>query len=540
VIACVAAFWDISNRKRAAQNLFDSEERLRLLVESAVDYAIFTVDRQNRITSWNAGAERQLGWTESEAIGRSGAIIFTPEDRATGEVEMELQQATDRGRAVDERMHIRKDGSRFWASGILTALVHPNGAIRGYAKILRDNTERRESQRHLEAALRASEALRSAAESANRAKDEFISTVSHELRTPLNTIRLWSKMLGSGKVPHEDWAEGIRMVDRAAITQQQLIDDLLDVSRMASGKMRLSAHPNRLTVAIKGAVDAVLPMAASRGVELESSLSEDIGIVRADPDRIQQVVWNLLTNAIKFTPSRGRITVTALRDKEVVEIRVADTGIGIKPEFLPHVFDRFQQAEVVTTRTHGGLGLGLAIAKQLVELHGGSIEATSEGEGRGSVFTVRLPLRSLTAELETESSDAVHKQGPGLGGLRVLLVEDDPGTRQATRRLLALHGATVRVATTAAQAREAHGIERPEVIVCDIGLPGEDGYALIRDLRHVERETGAPRVPAIAVTAFAREEDQKSALDAGFDQHIAKPIDEEALLSTLASLVDKQ
>jgi PAS domain S-box-containing protein len=540
VLACVASFWDISMRRRAAQKLRESEDRLRLLIESAVDYAIFTMGPDGRVASWNTGAERLLGWTESEALGMSGAQIFTPEDRATAQPEREMRTAAEKGCAQDERFHIRKDGSRFWASGSLTALPGPNGQVRGYAKIMRDHTERREAQKRVEQALRSSEALRAAAEDANRAKDEFISTVSHELRTPLNTIRLWSKMLGSGKVPHENWGDGIRMMERAAVTQQQLIDDLLDVSRMATGKLRLNIQPSRLCEAMDAAIDAVRPMAEARGVQLECSLDPKIGIVRADPERIQQVIWNLLANAIKFTPPGGHIDLAAVRVRDAVEVRVTDTGIGIKAEFLPYVFERFRQAEAVTMRTHTGLGLGLSIAKQLVELHGGTIAASSEGEGRGAVFTVRLPMPRVKRPFDGAEAVAANPEQARLDGLRVLLVEDDPGTREATQRLLEMHGAQVSVAESARAAQEAYTLERPALLVCDIGLPGEDGYSLLKGLRKLETDRQLPRVAALALTAFAREDDQKHALQAGFDRHLPKPVDPDTLLTTLAEMISKQ
>jgi two-component system CheB/CheR fusion protein len=537
VLACVAAFWDITARRRAATKLHESEDRLRLLIESAVDYAIFTTGPDGRITSWNTGAERLLGWTESEALGMPGAKIFTPEDRATGQPEREMRTAVEQGCAADERFHIRKDGSRFWASGSLTALPGADGKVRGFAKIMRDHTERREAQKRIEDALRSSEALRAAAEQANRAKDEFISTVSHELRTPLNTIRLWSKMLGSGKVPHENWGDGIRSVERAAITQQQLIDDLLDVSRMATGKLRLNIQPTRLQDAIDGAVEAVRPMATARGVQLDAHLDEKIGVVRGDPERVQQVLWNLLANAIKFTPEGGQIDLTAVRAGDVVELRVTDTGIGIRPEFLPYVFERFRQAEAITMRTHTGLGLGLAIAKQLVELHGGTITAASEGEGRGAVFTVRLPMPRLRKPLDDSASVAADPEQARFDGLRVLLVEDDPATREATQRLLEMHGVQVSVAESAQVAHDTYAVDRPKLLICDIGLPGEDGFSLVRRLRQLEADQDLPRVGALALTAFAREEDQKHALDAGFDRHLPKPIDPDVLLTTIAEMV---
>ena len=516
----------------------DSEQRLRLFIETVADYAIFTVDPDNRITTWNTGAERLLGWSESEAIGLPAEVVFTPEDRAAGEPEKEFRTAAETGSAADERIHIRKDGSRFWASGTLMAIRDANGTNRGFAKIMRDNTERRQAQENLERALRQSEAHRAAAESANRAKDEFISTVGHELRTPLNSIRLWTRMLSSGKLSDDDRAKALRIIERAALAQQQLIEDLLDVSRMESGKLRLALRPARLIDVIEGAVESLQSMLESRDLRLEQSLSDEIGLVSADPQRIQQVIWNLLSNAIKFTPNGGSIRITAGRADVDVEVRVTDTGVGISKDFLPHVFERFRQAEGITTRTHTGLGLGLAIARQLVELHGGTLSAASDGNGRGATFTVCLPLPRLH-ELDGEPAETVLGRVGTLNGVSILLVEDDAAVREAMRRLLELDGALVRVASSAAEAREAYLAETPDVIVCDIGLPSEDGLSLIRWLRRVEHDRNRKRVPALAVTAFARVDDERAALDAGFDKHVPKPVDEETLVASINERLKK-
>ena len=510
----------------------DTEQRLRLFIETVADYAIFTVDPDNRITTWNTGAERLLGWSESEAIGLPAEVVFTPEDRAAGEPEKEFRTAAETGSAADERVHIRKDGSRFWASGTLMAIRDGNGTNRGFARIMRDNTERRQAQENLERALRESEAHCAAAESANHAKDEFISTVSHELRTPLNSIRLWTRMLSSGKLSNEDRVKAIVVIERAAVAQQQLIEDLLDVSRIESGKLRLAVRPARLTDVINGAVKSVRSLLESRDLRIEQALSDEIGIVSADPARIQQVIWNLLANAAKFTPDGGSIRITAGRADVDVEVRVTDTGIGISSDFLPHVFERFSQAEGITTRTHTGLGLGLAIARQLVELHGGTLTAASDGEGRGATFTVSLPLPRLD-ELDAVPAGAVLGRAKTLNGVTIMLVEDDAAAREAMRRLLELGGAVVRVASSAAEAREVYLADTPDLIVCDIGLPSEDGLSLIRWLRRVEHDRNRKRVPALAVTAFARMDDERAALEAGFDEHMTKPVDEETLVASI-------
>jgi two-component system CheB/CheR fusion protein len=539
MVAAVATLFDITSQRQAAEQLRQSEQRLQLLIDSALDYAIFTLDLDNRIISWNRGAERLLGWSEQEALGRSGEIIFTPEDRAAGAPEHELETARRDTRAIDERVHLRKSGERFWANGMLMGVYADDGTLCRFAKIIRDETDRKAAEEKLQRALLEAERVRASAETANRTKDEFISTISHELRTPLNTIRLWARMLRSGRLPEQDRAEGVRMIDRSAEAQQHLIDDLLDVSRMSSGQLRLNLRSTRLSDAVRGAIEAVQPSADARTVTIVTKLSEDVGVVRADPERIQQVMWNLLSNAVKFTPGGGRIEVRMERHGSAVIISVQDTGIGIRADFLPHVFERFRQAEAVTNRQHGGLGLGLAIAKQLVELHGGSIDVASEGEGRGTRFTVSLPLpRSAggTAELSEEPNVLA----PGLDNLRILLVEDDPGSRDATARALQLRGAVVEAVADAPLAVAAYKRERPAVMILDIGLPGEDGHRLIARLRKLESAEQLTRVPAIALTAFARSNDRQRALAAGFDEFLAKPVDADVLASALLRLASHE
>jgi PAS domain S-box-containing protein len=504
-------------------------------VEKATDFAIIFTDPDRKVVVWNTGAARMFGWTRDEIVGRPIDTLFTAEDRALGIPRSELQQAALNGRAADERWHIRKDGSRFWASSVLASLG-PSADGRGFVKFMRDSTEHKLTEDQLYAATVAAKSAQAEAVTANKSKDEFISTVSHELRTPLNTIRLWTRMLQSDKLPDSDRLEGIRMIERAAIAQQQLVDDLLDVSRIASGKLRLALRETRLAGSIQDAVEAVRPVSENRGIHFSSQVADDIGIVRADPDRIQQIVWNLLSNAVKFTPSGGRVDVVARRERDVVEIKVTDTGIGIRKEFLAHVFDRFRQAEAGAARSHGGLGLGLAIAKQLVELHRGSIEANSEGEGHGTTFTVRMPLPGRSGSTEDSTAEK-RDPGVGLSGAHILLVEDEAGARDTTRRLLQEYGARVVAVESAAAAREAIAIQQPDVIISDIGLPGVDGYELLKSIR--SQSAGGARVPALALTAFARSEDRHMALSAGFDEHLAKPVDPDRLLATVARLARK-
>ncbi|MGH8217503.1 MAG: chemotaxis protein CheB [Steroidobacteraceae bacterium] len=368
LVAAVAAFWDVTARKQAESALRESEARFRMLVESAHEFAIFMLDETGRVVSWNRGAERVTGHSEQDILDRPLEVLFTPEDRAAHILDTELRRARAEGQAIDERWHIRKDGTRFWANGVLTIARDDHDVPRGFVVVMRDQTARKETDAFLQEALRSAQQLKTRAEGANRAKDEFISTVSHELRTPLNTIRLWSRIFVGGKVLPQQLIEGAKAIDRAALAQQQLVDDLLDVSRMASGKLRLAVRDTALREAVEAAIQAIRPAAENRRIQLTTDLSEEVGIVRVDPDRIQQVVWNLLINAVKFTPEGGRVAVRMARVEGTVEIEVRDTGIGIRPDFLPQVFDRFRQAEPGASRRFAGLGLGLAIAKE------GSIE----------------------------------------------------------------------------------------------------------------------------------------------------------------------
>jgi len=534
-IVVLATLYDITEQRRAATQFRESEQRLQLLIDSAIDYAIFMMDLDSRIISWNRGAERLLGWSEEEAIGRPGAMIFTPEDRGAGVPEKEIETARREGRAEDERVHQRKNGERFWASGVLMGVYDDKGTLCRFAKIIRDETERKRAEEDLQRALHDAERVRASAESANRAKDEFISTISHELRTPLNTIRLWARMLGSERLSEQDRIEGVRMIDRSAEAQQHLIDDLLDVSRMSSGQLRLNLRLTRLTDVVRSAIGSVGPSAEARKVQIALDLSDDVGVVRADPERIQQVLLNLISNAVKFTPGGGRIDVQVSRSGDDVILVVRDTGIGIRPEFLPHVFERFRQAEIVTTRQHGGLGLGLAIVKQLVELHGGSIVADSEGEGKGATFTATLPLPRKSGE-QREVSNHLRHSSQGVNDLRILLVEDDTGSRMATCRALELQGAVMDAVPNASLAMSAYTQMRPDAMILDIGLPGEDGYSLIARIREHEKAQGLSRVPAIALTAFARTHDRERAFAVGFDEHLAKPVDIETLVAVLLRL----
>ena len=383
-------------------------------------------------------------------------------------------------------------------------------------------------------------ALFSEAREANTLKEEFLSTVSHELRTPLSAMLSWLWMLRRKELDPEAAARAISAVERNARAQARLVDDLLDVSRIMTGKLHLDCRPLEVGPVVEAATDSLAAAAEAKAITLARLIDPATGPVLGDTGRLQQVIWNLLSNSIKFTPRGGHVEVRLCRVGSDAEVRVTDTGQGIAPGFLPHVFERFRQADASSTRTSGGLGLGLAIVHHLVELHGGSVEALSDGEGRGATFVVTLPLATRHDEQLARSSGAAAVEEAraaevpcSLEGLRVLLVEDEVDAREALSAIVSQAGATVAAVGTAGEALGRLVSWRPDVLVCDIGLPAEDGYALIRKVRALRPDQGGD-VPAVALTAYARASDRARALAAGFQVHLAKPLEPDQLLRVLA------
>ncbi|HEY0083160.1 MAG TPA: ATP-binding protein, partial [Pyrinomonadaceae bacterium] len=388
--------------------------------------------------------------------------------------------------------------------------------------------------------------LRAEAETANRLKDEFLATVSHELRTPLTAIVGWSSMLRTGNFDQPTTARAIETIERNALAQTQIIEDLLDVSRIITGKVTLDARLVELNAIIETALDSVRPAATTKGITLRSETARgiDLTTVWGDPARLQQVMWNLLANAVKFTQAGGEVTVRLSRAGAHVRVAVADTGQGISRDFLPFVFDRFRQADGTITRAHGGLGLGLAIVRHLVEIHGGTVSVESAGEGRGATFTIELPVAGDERDgaLETQKPVAARAEAATaaghvaeLAGLRVLIVDDEADSRLLLRTIVEQSGAKARVAASAAEALAAFAEFRPDILVSDIGMPQEDGYALLRQVRALSPEAGG-RIPAIALTAYAREDDRVRALQAGFQIHVAKPVNPPELVAVIVGL----
>jgi PAS domain S-box-containing protein len=639
----------------------------RLMVESVTDHAVIGIDLDGRILSWNAGAEIIFGYTKEDVVGKSFSILFTHEDRQSGVPERELDNARTRGSATDFRWQMKKDGSRFWASGFVNPLINEAGNLIGYVKVVHDATEkklaeeavresesdfraifeiagtgnaqadlrtgrllrinqrlcditgysgdellamtiqeltcpedreqdfalyqqmllgegeyeterryvckdgsvvwiyinvialrdergnpiratvsvvditgRKQAEERLKEALAREQESRGEAERANRSKDEFIAMVSHELRSPLNSILGWTTALRRAGYEQELHDRGLEIIERSARMQSQLIDDLMDTARAISGKLRLEVRPTDLAEVIEKAVEVVRPAAEAKGVSLGARLDRNAGQITGDPDRLQQVAWNLLSNAVKFTNKGGRVDVRLERVDPYAQITVSDNGLGIKPEFLPHVFDRYQQAGTSGGRRAGGLGLGLSLTLQLVEMHGGSVAAESEGEGKGATFTVKLPVRAIYTA-ETEGAPTASAQRNSLAGVWAVVVDDEADARSLITTALELRGARV---TAFGSAREALDLltdatgPRPDILVSDLSMPGEDGISLIRKLREWEQAHGGA-LPAVALTAFGRAQDRIRALEAGFQTHVSKPAEPVELTIVIRSLIKK-
>jgi PAS domain S-box-containing protein len=544
---------DLTQRRAHEEELRRSEERFRLLIEGLAEYAIFMLDPNGYVATWNIGAERIKGYTATDIIGQHFSVFYPDEAKESRWPDHELQVAAETGSFNDIGWRVRKDGTTFWANVTITALRDDTGKLLGYAKLTRDMTEAKRIEaiesinQQREEMLDAERSARMTAQRATRLKDEFLATLSHELRTPLSAILGWTQVLLRGAAPKgpEEQKRAIEIIDRNARAQVQLIDDLLDLSRIMTGKLRLDLHQVAFSSVVEAAVDSAKPAAEAKGIRLRAILGAGRDIVSADSSRLQQVVWNLLTNAIKFTPKAGQVQVLLQRVNSHLELSVSDSGIGIPAHYLPHVFDRFSQKDTSTTRAFGGLGLGLAICKQLVELHGGTITAVSEGEGKGATFSVHLPVSIV--QLDNSSAPRIHPTTeaqpgeilslPRLDGVHVFAVDDEPDARDLLRTVLEDQGAQVSSFASAEAALEALKTLKPTILVCDVGMPKTDGYQLIRKLR--AEEARGDRIPALALTAFARAEDRKRSLIAGYQAHLAKPFDVGELVLVIAGLVGR-
>lgn len=496
------AIEDITERRRLEDERAELETRFTSLVKNIRDHSIFSLDLHGHVTSWNFEAEKILGYTEAEALGQHFSIIFTPEDLQNKIPDQELSIALSEGRAEDERWHMRKNGERFWALGIVTPTKDANGTHTGYSKILRDMTERK----------RAEEALIHA----DRRKDEFLATLAHELRNPLAPIRNGLQLL---KLTTDTitWEQAREMMERQLAQMVRLVDDLMDISRITRNKLELRKAPVELWAVVQSAVETARPQIEASGHTLTVTLPPQPIHLDADLTRLAQVFWNLLNNSAKYTEPGGRIALTAeLKDGEAV-VTVQDNGIGIPAESLPNLFDIFSQVDRSLERAQGGLGIGLALVKGLTEAHGGTVEARSSGVGKGCTFIVRLPAteRKPSADNQTDASQPVAKG-------RILIVDDNRDGAASLAMLLTVMGNDTRTAQDGLEGVELAEAFRPDLIVLDIGLPKLNGFDACRRIRE---QAWAKDTLIVAATGWGQEEDRRRSKEAGFDHHLVKPVD---------------
>ncbi len=500
-------------------------EQHSLLIEHVTDYAIFFLDPHGRVATWNTGAQQILGYQEDEILGQSFSCFFPPEDVQSGWPEKQLQLATETGRANDDRWLVGKGGTRLWCNGITTALRDEDGRVRGFAMVLRDRTEQKQLQ---EAVQQRAEELAQE----GRKKDHFLAVLAHELRNPLAPIRNALQVMRLGS--HDPiLVEQMRaMAERQVGHLTRLVDDLLDLSRINRGLIRLLKEPVDMAQLVQQAVEPVQPLVRERGLNLAVSLPSEPVHVEADPTRLQQIVGNLLTNAVKYTDPGGQIWLTVSQEDGEMVLRVRDTGIGIAPDMLPKIFNLFVQAERRLNRSQGGLGIGLTLVRTLVEMHGGSITAHSGGMGQGSEFVVRLTALTAAQEEKLKRQPLqVQQSAPASAPRRILVVDDNVNAAESLAVLLRLDGHEVRVATDGTAALTAAQEDPPEMVVLDLGMPGMDGFEVARRLR-AQRELKDGLL--VALTGWSQEEDRRRCFEAGFDGHMPKPVELDSLRQFLA------
>ncbi|MEJ7709204.1 MAG: PAS domain-containing protein [Pyrinomonadaceae bacterium] len=538
--------WTRLERARAEEAVRESEEKFRNLANSISQFA-WMADASGYIFWYNERWYEYTGTTLEEMQGWGWRKVLHPE-HAERVVE-KIQRSWDTGEVWEDTFPLKgKDGQYRWFLSRALPIRHEAGRIVRWFGTNTDVTEQLAAEEALRATMEREQALRVKAEEANRLKDEFLATVSHELRTPLTSILGWSAMLRRTDFDAATRARALATIERNAHAQQQIIEDLLEVSRIITGKLRMDTETVELTQVIEAALDVVRPAAAAKNIHLRAMLNPAVAPIAGDASRLQQIVWNLLTNAVKFTPPAGLVEVRLESAHSHAEITVCDNGDGIDADFLPYVFDRFRQADGTTKRAHGGLGLGLAIVRHLVEAHGGTVQVASKGKGQGSTFTIKLPLMPVASSGDSATQSESPLSGRmenlpsvsprALEGVRVLLVDDDDDGRQLLSMLLAGCGAEVVEAESAAGALALFRQSKPDVIISDIGMPEEDGYDLIRQVRELERGS-SEQTPAVALTAYAREDDRARALATGYQTQRPKPIELASVVATIAKLVGK-
>lgn len=532
------------DRAMQRQALKDAQSRYQRLFEG-VPIGLYRMTPTGQVLEANSALLQLLGYDNLQALLDTELIKhhFDSEVRRLWQHRMETE-----GVVRDFEVPLRRyDGTSIWVHHNARSIRDESGKVLYYEGAIEDITQRKQAEEERKQLLAREQAARAEAETANRLKDEFLATLSHELRTPLNAILGWTSLLRKQRFNPDKAARALEIIERNAHIQTQLIEDLLDVSRIIRGQLRLNICPVDLNQIIKTALDTVKPAADAKGITLKSFLEPARGSVNGDPDRLQQVVWNLLSNAIKFTSPQGCVRIYLEWLDGEVQIRVQDTGKGLPKNVIPYIFDRFRQAEASTTRSQGGLGLGLAIVRHLVELHGGTVWCDSPGAGMGSTFCVQFPMQSLYDEQISEwrsASPQVRIPAPSpssskLVGIQILVVDDQPEALEYFKIVLEEEGAQVITARSASEAITALETSQPNVLVSDIAMPIEDGYMLIARIRNMEAQNGR-FLPAIALTAYARKEDRQRALSAGFQMHLSKPLEPDDLVAAICQLAKQQ
>jgi PAS domain S-box-containing protein len=523
VAGVVLVFRDVTERREAERALKQSEERFRLLVEGVQDYAIFMLDPQGHVVSWNSGAQHIKGYKPDEIVGKHLSIFYPPEAAEAGWPAEELRRAAVHGRFEDEGWRVRKDGSTFWANVIITALRDEAGKLRGFGKVTQDLTQRRQMEQ-----LRVQTEVLA---DLDRRKDEFLAMLSHELRNPLAPILNAVQLLRSEGGDHSPTQQAATtIIERQAAHLTRLVDDLLEVSRITTGRLRLNLEHIDARNVVQGAIESVRAMLIQRKHELSLSLAAEPIWLSADATRLEQVIVNLLTNAAKYTREGGHIWVGAAQEHDQAVIRVRDSGVGIAPEVLPRVFDLFTQADKSLDRSQGGLGVGLTIVQRVAQMHGGSVEATSPGPGLGSEFAVRLPVAAPSSQVPSQAATAPSPPGRGL---RVLVVDDNKDAADSLAMLLRFSGHEVRVAHAGNAALQTALAYRPQAVMLDLGLPEIDGYEVARRIR---QNPELKNIMIVAVSGYGQDADRKRTTVAGFDAHLVKPVDFQKVQEVLTSL----
>ena len=545
-IGGIAVITDITARKLAEEAAHKAYRQLSFHVESS-PLAVVEWDSDFRVSRWSVSAERLFGWKAEEVIGKhvnEWRFVFADDEDAVALVTNRQREGVE-VQGVQRNRNYTRDGSVLFCEWYNSVLHDDRGKLISVLSLVLDVTARQSAEEERAASLLRERDARKHAEEADRLKDEFLATLSHELRTPLTSILGWASMIRNGEVEGSNVTRAIETIERNARSQARLIDDLLDVSRIITGNLRLDLHPLNLAPIVEAALDALRPTADVKGIKLQTRFVPGQCLVKGDPNRLRQVIWNLLSNAIKFTQRDGSVNIDLTCVESTARLTVSDTGDGISAEFLPYVFDRFRQAEGSISRKQGGLGLGLAVARHLVELHGGTITAESEGLGKGSVFSVDLPLaqeRRDPARAEERKREVERRRSRSgtvrLDDVHVLLIEDDDDTRKLLGTMLKRYGARVTATKSAAEALEVFEGDLPDVMVSDIGMPDQDGYELIRRVRALPLEKGGG-TPAIALTGYASRKDRERALSSGYQRHMAKPIEQADMIAAIAALVGR-